>query len=160
MGSRAFARRYSRDHFCFLFLRVLRCFSSPGSPPPSGGCRDRSRRVAPFGNPRIKGYLPLRADYRGLSRPSSPPRAKASFTRPSLLSFYLLSRAGLGRRSRSLLVSRFEIVCLPPRQRFPASRSFPLFRSSMSMCSLFRVENNGFEPLTPCLQNRCSSQLS
>jgi len=28
------------------------------------------------------------------------------------------------------------------------------------MCSLFRVENNGFEPLTPCLQNRCSSQLS
>ena len=25
---------------------------------------------------------------------------------------------------------------------------------------LFQVENNGFEPLTPCLQNRCSSQLS
>ena len=24
----------------------------------------------------------------------------------------------------------------------------------------FRVENNGFEPLTPCLQSRCSSQLS
>ncbi len=23
-----------------------------------------------------------------------------------------------------------------------------------------RVENNGFEPLTPCLQSRCSSQLS
>ena len=22
------------------------------------------------------------------------------------------------------------------------------------------VENNGFEPLTPCLQSRCSSQLS
>ena len=25
---------------------------------------------------------------------------------------------------------------------------------------LFFVENNGFEPLTPCLQSRCSSQLS
>ena len=25
---------------------------------------------------------------------------------------------------------------------------------------LFGVENNGFEPLTPCLQSRCSSQLS
>ena len=24
----------------------------------------------------------------------------------------------------------------------------------------FGVENNGFEPLTPCLQSRCSSQLS
>ena len=23
-----------------------------------------------------------------------------------------------------------------------------------------QVENNGFEPLTPCLQSRCSSQLS
>ena len=23
-----------------------------------------------------------------------------------------------------------------------------------------RVENNGFEPLTPCVQSRCSSQLS
>ena len=25
---------------------------------------------------------------------------------------------------------------------------------------LFLVENNGFEPMTPCLQSRCSSQLS
>ena len=28
-------------------------------------------RVAPFGNPRVKGYLHLAVDYRGLSRPSS-----------------------------------------------------------------------------------------
>ena len=34
--------------------------------------------VAPFGNPRIKGYLLLPAAYRSLSRPSSPLRAKAS----------------------------------------------------------------------------------
>ena len=27
-------------------------------------------------------------------------------------------------------------------------------------CSALFVENNGFEPLTPCLQSRCSSQLS
>ena len=32
LGSSAFARRYSRNHCCFLFLRVLRCFSSPGWP--------------------------------------------------------------------------------------------------------------------------------
>ena len=31
--SSGFARRYSRNHFCSLFLRVLRCFTSPGSPP-------------------------------------------------------------------------------------------------------------------------------
>ena len=31
LGSSALARRYLRNHFCFLFLRLLRCFSSPGS---------------------------------------------------------------------------------------------------------------------------------
>ena len=50
MGWCAFARHYLRNHCCFLFLRVLRCFSSPGMP--------RALRgtillwwVAPFGNP-------------------------------------------------------------------------------------------------------------
>ena len=33
--------------------------------------------VAPFGNPRIMGYLLLPAAYRSLSRPSSAPDAKA-----------------------------------------------------------------------------------
>ena len=32
LGSSGSARRYSRNHCCFLFLRLLRCFSSPGSP--------------------------------------------------------------------------------------------------------------------------------
>ena len=59
----------------FLFLRVLRCFSSPGSPLPFGRYRPVGRWVAPFGNLRIKGYLLLPAAYRSLSRPSSPPRA-------------------------------------------------------------------------------------
>ena len=33
LGSFHFARRYSQNRFFFLFLRLLRCFSSPGSPP-------------------------------------------------------------------------------------------------------------------------------
>src|SRR5690606_608121 len=32
LGWFRFARRYSGNRFCFLFLRVLRCFSSPGMP--------------------------------------------------------------------------------------------------------------------------------
>ena len=32
LGYSAFARHYWRNHYCFLLLRVLRCFSSPGSP--------------------------------------------------------------------------------------------------------------------------------
>ena len=31
LGSFHFARRYFGNHGCFLFLRLLRCFSSPGS---------------------------------------------------------------------------------------------------------------------------------
>ena len=46
-------------------------------------------RVVPFGNLRIKGHLHLPEAYRSLSRPSSPPRAKASAMRPCLLSFKL-----------------------------------------------------------------------
>ena len=33
LGSFPFARRYSGNRSFFLFLRLLRCFSSPGSPP-------------------------------------------------------------------------------------------------------------------------------
>ena len=33
LGSFPFARRYSENHFCFLFLQLLRCFSSPGCSP-------------------------------------------------------------------------------------------------------------------------------
>ena len=32
LGSSAFARHYLRNHSCFLFLEVLRCFSSLGCP--------------------------------------------------------------------------------------------------------------------------------
>src|SRR3954447_1611471 len=31
LASSGFARHYSRNHYCFLFLRVLRCFTSPRS---------------------------------------------------------------------------------------------------------------------------------
>ena len=70
----------------FLFLRVLRCFSSPRSPLQIADNRSATCWVVPFGNPRINGYLLLNAAYRSLSRPSSPVRAKASAIRPLLLS--------------------------------------------------------------------------
>ena len=74
LGYFHFARHYSGNHFCFLFLPLLRCFSSRGSLPFLGNWPSASW-VAPFGNLRIKGYLHLPEAYRSLSRPSSPPRA-------------------------------------------------------------------------------------
>ena len=85
LGSSAFARRYLRNHFCFLFLRLLRCFSSPGSPciPMDSVCSDGGplRRVSPFRYLRINGYLLLPEAFRSLSRPSSALSAKASTLR-------------------------------------------------------------------------------
>ena len=48
LGSAPFARHYWGYHFCFLFLRVLRCFSSPGSPPAH---RRRMHGLRPCGLP-------------------------------------------------------------------------------------------------------------
>ena len=86
LGSFPFARRYLGNHCCFLFLRVLRCFSSPGSlymamySPYSDW--SLSSRVSPFRNLRITEYLLLPAAYRSLSRLSSALSAKASTLRP------------------------------------------------------------------------------
>ena len=89
LGSFHSARRYSGNRFFFLFLRLLRCFSSPGSPPCVIGWRmdawSPSMRVSPFRHLRIDGYLPLPAAFRSLSRLSSALSAKASALCPSLL---------------------------------------------------------------------------
>ena len=65
----------------FLFLRVLRCFTSPGSLlAPMNSVQDLrffTVGVAPFGDPWINAYLQLPTAYRSLSRPSSAPDAKA-----------------------------------------------------------------------------------
>ena len=87
LGSSPFARHYWGNHCYFLFLRVLRCFSSPRSPLTLSDSRPSTCWVVPFGNLRINGHLHLHGAYRSLSRPSSPPRAKASAMCPFLLSF-------------------------------------------------------------------------
>jgi hypothetical protein len=83
LGCFPFARRYSGNRFFFLFLGLLRWFSSPRwlqpayfiQPAVTG--HDPSW-VSPFGNPRIEACLQLPEAYRSLPRPSSPSGAKAS----------------------------------------------------------------------------------
>ena len=142
LGCSAFARHYLRNHFCFLLLWVLRCFSSPRSPSLRNDWPSTSR-VAPFGYPGINGYLRLPRAFRSLSRPSSPPRAKASTVCPCLLSLTSYIRTGRYILSSLYLFLLFDVQYVKD----------PL---SLAGC----VENNGFEPLTLCVQGRCSSQLS
>jgi hypothetical protein len=74
LGCSPFARHYLGNHCYFLLLGVMRCFSSPRSPPLQD-TRSSTVWVAPFGNLRINAYLQLPVAYRSLSRPSSPLRA-------------------------------------------------------------------------------------
>ena len=93
LGPSHFARRYSGNRCFFLFLRLLRCFSSPGSPPCVMDWRmdDRSSscRVSPFRYLRLSGYLLLPAAFRSLSRLSSALSAKASTLRSYSLDLLL-----------------------------------------------------------------------
>ena len=80
-----FARTYARterNSHCSLFLRVLRCFTSPGSH--HAGVTPRitvqNWRVSPFGYLRIKGYKPPPRSFSQVShvllrrpRPRHPP---------------------------------------------------------------------------------------
>jgi len=63
LASSVFARHYSRNHNCFLFLWVLRCFTSPRSLHTPYFIQARvtghdSSQVSPFGHPRINARLP------------------------------------------------------------------------------------------------------
>ena len=82
LGSSHFARRYFGNRCFFLFLSLLRCFSSGGSLPHTmdscTGDWSLSSRVSPFRNLRINGYLRLPEAYRSLSRLSSALSARAS----------------------------------------------------------------------------------
>ena len=86
LGSFHFARRYFGNRCFFLFLALLRCFSSGGSRRNAMDSRYDARgfprQVSPFRNLRIKGYLLLPEAYRSLSRLSSALSAKASTLRP------------------------------------------------------------------------------
>ena len=79
------AATYGIEYF-FLFLRVLRCFSSPGSPRTAMYSLHADRgflcRVSPFRYLRIIGYVLLPEAFRSLSRLSSALSAKASTLRP------------------------------------------------------------------------------
>ena len=72
--------------------------------------------------------------------PSGPPLQGGEDGLPSTRYFFLCAR----RKWRTC--DTFSLLFHNVNERPPHQRG--------------KVENNGFEPLTPCLQSRCSSQLS
>ena len=185
LGCSPFARRYSGNRFCFLLLRVLRCFSSPGLPPDCSGYRANSAVGCPIRTPTDRW---LCAPPRSFSQLVASFFASESqgIPRAPLFTSRALSRPVLAHVISSLVLLRTIFFSCPSENRHvllfllnyyttttsknfasippdvsprPRIRSaMPCFSSKSTSCN--PVENNGFEPLTPCVQSRCSSQLS
>ena len=90
LGSSPFARHYWGNHSYFLFLRVLRCFSSPRMPPAKGGVsrlhRDGLSHSEIRGSTAICASPRLIAAYHVLHRwqePRHPPYALSYFPAPA-----------------------------------------------------------------------------
>ena len=98
LGTSAFVRHYLRNRIRFLFLTLLRCFTSGGIACPlipvsqnAAGRNAYALQVIPFGNPRLMAVLQLTGAYRSLSRPSSPAGTKAFTICPLLFCFNFLN---------------------------------------------------------------------
>ena len=87
-----------------------------------------SSRVAPFGNPRINGYLLLPEAYRSLSRPSSAPDAKAFPLRSFQLDLLVAKSAWLRFRFR-------ENFARSPAPRFSPKTGFRRGGTGYEFCS-------------------------
>ena len=118
LGSSPVARHYWGNHCCFLLLRVLRCFSSPGSPPDKEH-RDVRKNADGLSHSEIRGStaicaLPrLIAAYHVLHRlrePRHPPCALSYFRTGIRQRTEPLPDKGSGRNGRSR--SYFQLYCL------------------------------------------------
>ena len=163
LGSSAFARHYSRNHSCFLFLQVLRCFSSLRSP-----LFAEMSGLQPDGLPH--------SDICGstlLTTPHSFSQFSTSFFASKSLG---IPHTPLQRFSELLRLVIVDCCTTCQRTPCPSWAVLPFTeilnphykpnpkvhknKTSQIHSTPLCVENNGFEPLTPCVQGRCSSQLS
>ena len=125
LGSAPFDRLYSGYRCFFLFLRVLRCFSSPRSPHVKHGDRPSACRVAPFGHIRINVCLRLPVHFRSLPRPSSPPDSLgilrsllSSFSRVNQIRFVAVTH----RQCDSIRLVAYVEIAVPNSQLEKNSR--------------------------------------
>jgi hypothetical protein len=145
LGYSPFARRYSGNRVFFLFLEVLRCFSSLGSRHATYGFSDGRLGITPAGFPHsgILGSKPacgsprLIAASHALHRflaPRHPPFALSSLT------------TNYGEHRLATLEN----------QRIRLSKNLTASGRTRSSSHPAMVEMTGVEPATPCLQSRCS----
>ena len=154
LGCSPFARHYWGNHCLFSFPAGTKMFQFPALALQLGKITVSSDGwVVPFGNLRIKVICTspkLIAAYHVLHRlrePRHPPCALSYFLYDCILRYSFPNNGIIYTFSCFLLKLshlRFDLCS----------------RSNLRFLRFDGVENNGFEPLTLCVQSRCSSQLS
>ena len=164
LGSSPFARHYLGNHILFSLPAGTKMFQFPALAPAHRTCGCRA--VSPTGCP-----IQTPADHRSHAPTRGFSQLAASFIafrspgihRTPFLAFD--ARAPQGAQACKLEPCTGAAAKRTRTGRDNICLYCCLFCSMMSMteCGAYpasEVENNGFEPLTPCVQSRCSSQLS
>jgi hypothetical protein len=150
LGSTAFARHYTRYHYCFLLLGVLRCFSSPRSPASprasAAGCR-----LSRSGTPRSMALSASRGNFAAVRALQSLPKP-----RHPLHALHTARASAVARRRPCLWCA---MACHASILHTFAA-AFAAARMPKNFAQIALVENIGVEPMASCLQSRRSSQLS
>ncbi len=150
-----------RESLRFLLLGLLRCFTSPGSPPIQE-CLNYSRQVAPFGYPRIINRLRLPEDFRSLPRPSSAVSTKASTVCHKYLSLntHISSLDSSDKVHKDSTAKHLvEMIGFEPTTSCVQGRRSPAELHPQGHKTKM-VGRGGFEPPTSRLSAACSNQLS
>jgi hypothetical protein len=167
LGYSHFARRYFGNHACFLFLKVLRCFSSLRSPllpmdsvidilelPRMGSPIQRSPDQS-----LLSGYPKLIAASHVFHRhpaPRHPPSALSS------LAIALHHSVQSQSETFSAFEIAFPVFSFQRANRVSAlsqvlrTKSWNMLRIQLLVLIAYLVEVNGLEPMTPSLQSWCS----
>ena len=124
LGSSDFARHYFRNRFYFLFLRVLRCFSSPGSP--------RIPMYSVYDNVHLctlSSLIRISADYRIFASPRSFSQLVTSFFGAMYLGILRMLFVAWSFLSKQH-ISLFLVYLILLKQKFYALNSTNLSYSS------------------------------
>ncbi len=165
LGCSPFARHYLGNHYLFSSPAGTKMFQFPALASHLAGMTVlQTCWVVPFGNLRIKGYLHLP---RSLSQLITSFIASESqgIRHAPLLTFSYQRCYQYNCRIKSCvridiyfqLALYFKMLLYCFVVHYVKDRCQCLCLKGLSDID---VENNGFEPLTPCVQGRCSSQLS
>jgi hypothetical protein len=168
-----FARRYFGNRYCFLLLRVLRCFSSPRSPLPPmdsvAGIHPLWQMGCPIqkspGQCLFSGSPKLIAACHVFHRhpaPRHPPFSLNSLAIKMPLYYLFFFKSRRVCRCHSLYsVFKEQQGILPraqgskPKAESP-SQPYGTSNSELSALNPSMVEVNGIEPMTSCVQSRRS----